>query len=63
MTTGSFQDWAGSIADIGPIYPFVGLEFLMVLAGFAFWIAWHIVQIKRESDQLREEEQHFKSKE
>ena len=63
MTTGSFQDWAGSIAEIGPIYPFVGLEWLMVVAGFAFWITWHIVQIRRESAQLKEEEQYFKSKE
>ncbi len=61
MTTGSFTDWAGTIADIGPIYPFVGTEFLLVLIGVAFWIAWHITQIKSESARLKEEEDHFSS--
>ena len=42
MMTGSFTDWAGSIAEIGPIYPFVGTEWLLVIAGVGFWLAWHI---------------------
>ena len=61
MTTGSFTDWAGTIADIGPIYPFVGTEFILVLIGVAFWIAWHITQIKSEAARLKEEEDRFSS--
>lgn len=57
MTTGDFQDWAGTIADIGPIYPFVGTELLLVIAGVVFWVAWHIVQLKSEAARLREEDE------
>ncbi len=42
MSTGSFENWAGDIADIGPIYPFVGSEFLLWIIGLALWIIWHI---------------------
>ena len=59
MTTGSFTDWAGSIAEIGPIYPFVGTEFILFLIGIAFWVAWHIVQIKSETARLKEDEDRF----
>ncbi len=57
MSTGSFENWAGNIADIGPIYPFVGAEGLLVLLGVAFWIAWHIWQLKQEARVYRDEVQ------
>jgi len=59
MTTGDFTDWAGTIADIGPVYPFVGTEFLLVIAGVAFWIAWHIAQLRKEADKLKEDDNKF----
>ncbi len=55
MTTGSFQNWAGNIADIGAIYPFVGSEVLMWIIAIVLWIAWHVVQAKRENDTYRDE--------
>ncbi len=61
MMTGSFTDWAGSIAEIGPIYPFAGTEFLLVIAGLIFWVAWHIKQLKAESAKLKEEDQKHRS--
>ena len=61
MKTGSFMDWAGNIADIGPIYPFVGWEPILVIAGLVFWVAWHIVQLRQENKQLQEEDEHFRS--
>ena len=58
MKTGEVESWSGTIADIGPIYPFVGMEGLLVIVALVFWIAWHVVQAKRESkewdDDLRE---------
>lgn len=62
MMTGSFTDWAGNIAEIGPIYPFVGTEWLLVLAGVVFWLAWHVTQLSRESAKLKEEDEHHRSK-
>ena len=47
MSTGNFENWAGNIADIGPIYPFVGAEWLFVLIGVVYWIVWHVRQIKQ----------------
>jgi hypothetical protein len=46
--TGNFGNWDGAITDIGPIYPFVGWEGLMVLLLLVFWVAWHFAQIRRE---------------
>jgi hypothetical protein len=53
--TGNFGDWNGNITDIGPIYPFVGAEWLMVLLLVIFWVGWHIIQVRSES-RLHEEE-------
>ncbi len=60
MSTGSFTDWAGTISEIGPIYPFEGTEFVLVIAGLVFWVAWHISQLKAESARLKDEEDQFK---
>lgn len=55
MSTGSFENWAGNIADIGPIYPFVGSEFLLWIIGMALWLIWHVVQSRIENRQYEEE--------
>lgn len=51
------ESWGGTIADIGPIYPMVGSEGLLVIIGVVLWIVWHVVQAKRENrdyeDQIR----------
>jgi hypothetical protein len=49
MTTANFTDWAGNLLDIGPIYPLVGLEWLMVIIALVFWVGWHVVQITMEN--------------
>ena len=46
--TGNFGNWDGTITDIGPIYPFVGWEMVMVVILLVFWVAWHITQIRKE---------------
>ncbi len=47
-----FTNWDGNIADIGPIYPFVGWELTMVLILVVIWVVWHIWQIQMENQQL-----------
>jgi hypothetical protein len=63
MSTGSFENWAGTIADIGPIYPFEGTEFLLWVVGMALWILWHVKQARIEKQQFDEEIERFGSKE
>lgn len=52
MSTGNVQNWDGNIMDLGPIYPFVGWEGLMVILCLIFWAGWHVWQIKMENKRL-----------
>lgn len=49
------ESWGGTIADIGPLYPFVGSELFMVVAAAVLWLAWHLFQLKAEVDEYEEE--------
>lgn len=49
------ESWGGTIADIGPLYPFVGSELFMVVAAAVLWLAWHLFQLKVEVDEYEEE--------
>ena len=62
MSTGNFDNWAGNIADIGPIYPFVGSEFLWFIICVAFWIGWHVIQATRETREWDEDLKKFGGK-
>ena len=53
--TGNFTNWDGDLTAIGPIYPFVGAEMLMVIILLVVWIGWHIVQIRMENRQMNDE--------
>ncbi len=53
MTTASFQNWAGSILDIGPIYPMVGSEVWLLIIGLVCWIGWHVIQTRGETRAYR----------
>ena len=52
MATGMVDNWV-NVDTFGPIYPFVGTEFLLAVLGIAFWIIWHIVQMKSESAEFQ----------
>jgi hypothetical protein len=47
--------WAVDLKDVGAIYPFQGSETLLVILGLAFWIGWHIWQIRDENATLESE--------
>ena len=55
MSTGNVESFAGTIVDIGPMYPFVGSENMLFMIGLASWVLWHIVQFCIESHELNEE--------
>jgi hypothetical protein len=54
MSTGLVDNWL-NIDTFGPIYPFVGTEFVLAIVGIAFWIGWHIWQIRKESEEFRKD--------
>ena len=54
MSTGNVESFAGTIADIGPMYPFVGSETMLFIIGLASWLLWHIIQFCIEKRELNE---------
>ena len=55
MSTGNFENFTGIIADIGPMYPFVGTEKALFLFAVVSWVVWHIVQLYLEKREYAEE--------
>ena len=35
--------------DIGPMYPFVGAELVLVVLAFFLWLGWHFLQARSET--------------
>ena len=48
MTTTGISSWAVDLAEVGAIYPFQGLELIMLLIGLVAWIWWHVWSIRHE---------------
>jgi hypothetical protein len=63
MSTTLVDSWAVDISTLGPVYPFVGAEVLMVILALAFWIIWHIWQLRHESRTYNEERAKLATKE
>lgn len=57
MSTG-IEAWK-NLADIGPIYPFVGSEVMWVIIGLVLWIVWHVLQISSEKEHHEKAKSHF----
>lgn len=55
MTTTEVTSWAVDLSTLGPIYPFVGTEMLWWILGLAFWIGFHVWQIRSENRTLNED--------
>lgn len=46
-------------AEIGPIYPFPGAEWLFVVIAVVLWILWHVKQTLDENREYREALEHY----
>ena len=51
MRTGHIENWSGNMIDIGPLYPFVGSEFLLWVIALVVWLAWHYWQSRIEKKE------------
>jgi hypothetical protein len=49
MTLEEVGTWTGNVADIGPIYPWVGGEWIMAIVLLVIWVVWHIWQFSMEN--------------
>ena len=61
MSTTEVTSWAVDLSTVGPIYPFVGTEMLWFVLGMAFWIGWHIWQIRSENRTFKEDMQRLRT--
>jgi hypothetical protein len=57
MSTNGMTSWAADLKDVAAIYPFQGAEVLMVILGLAFWIGFHVLQIRNEQREVKHEMQ------
>lgn len=55
MSTNGMTSWAVDLKDVAAVYPFQGLEVLMVIIGLAFWIGFHILQLRNEAREIQHE--------
>ena len=58
MSTG-VDTWTGA-AEFGAIYPFVGIEWLLVIVAVVIWIAWHAWQIGSENNEYDAALRHYR---
>ncbi len=58
MSTG-IGSWSNP-SQIEAIYPFVGTEVLLVIAGFVFWIWWHVKQMRDENRELDKQAEYYR---
>ena len=53
MSTTAVETWSGTdLTQLGPIYPFVGSEFLLWILGMIFWIGFHVLQARIEKREM-----------
>ena len=55
MSTTPLDSWAVDLGEVTTIYPFLGWEGLMTIVAVVLWIAWHIWQVKFESNTYKED--------
>lgn len=55
--------WAVDLANVGAVYPWLGLEVIMVAVAVLAWLLWHVVQILEERREYAEDVRRFGDKE
>jgi hypothetical protein len=60
MTLEEVGNWTGNMADIGPLYPWVGAESIFAIVLLIFWIGWHVLQFRMEERNYNDDMQTLK---
>ena len=55
--------WAVDLKDVGAVYPWVGLELIMVLVAIAIWLIWHVIQMRMEEHEYADDIKKYGGKE
>lgn len=55
MSTNGMESWAVDLKDVAAVYPFQGSEMILYIVGLAFWIGWHIIQLRLEAVEIKHE--------
>ncbi len=55
MSTNGMSNWAVDLKDVAAVYPFQGSEFILYIIGLAFWIGWHVIQLRQEGTEISHE--------
>ena len=55
MSITNVDSWAVDLSTIGPIYPMVGTEGILVILGVVVWIGWHVWQFRFEQRSYEED--------
>lgn len=54
-STGPIENWNINPTEVGPIYPFVGWEFLMFAVGVVFCVAFIVWKFTTENSKYAEQ--------
>ena len=55
MSTNNMSDWAVDLGNVTAVYPFQGSEVLLVILGLVFWVGWHLIQLRQESQEVKKD--------
>ena len=55
MQTGNITTWTGDLSEIGPLYPFVGSEYILLAVTVVLWLLWHYWQSRIEKKEYDDE--------
>ena len=62
LSTTIVETWSGAdLSALGPIYPMVGSEGLLVILGVIFWLAFHFLQAGIEKREMAADEEAARS--
>ena len=60
-STGPVENWNNNPTEVGPLYPFVGWEMLMVVVCLAFFLAFMVWKFATENAKYAEQVQNLRA--